>query len=73
MMLLMLLFASLVVAWLLWLANKWGLGKGGELLFTVCVYGGAVLRADKLDLGLLGIVIFVLGRSLVAQVSEIQS
>ena len=32
----MVLFAIVAVVWLLWLADRWGLGKGGELLFDVC-------------------------------------
>ena len=45
--------------WLLWLADKWGLGEGGELLFKVCIGVGAMWVAYALNLGVLGALIFL--------------
>ena len=54
----MVLFAIVVVVWLLWLADRWGLGKGGELLFDVCLVGAGAWVADKY-FAFLGVMIFL--------------
>ena len=66
----MVLLATVVAVWLLWLADRWGLGQGGELLFAVCLVGGGAWLADKY-FAFLGVLIFLVARRIVPQVSEI--
>jgi hypothetical protein len=54
----MVLFVTVVAVGLLWLADRWGLGQGGELLFAVCLVGGGVWLADTY-FGFLGVLIFL--------------
>ena len=54
----MILLATVVAVWLLWLADRWGLGPGGELLFAVCLVGGGAWLADTY-FGFLGVLIFL--------------
>jgi len=68
----MILLATVVAVWLLWLADRWGLGPGGELLFAVCLVGGGAWLADKY-FAFLGVLIFLVARRIVPQVSEIPS
>ena len=62
-MLLTLVGISLAV-WILWLADRWGLGRGGELLFKVCMGVGAIWLAYGLNLGVLGVLIFLVATAL---------
>jgi hypothetical protein len=51
-----------LAVWILWLADRWGLGEGGELLFKVCIGVGAIWLAY--DLGVLGVLIFLAATAL---------
>jgi hypothetical protein len=53
-----------LAVWILWLADRWGLGKGGELLFKVCIGVGAIWLAYELNLGVLGVLIFLAATAL---------
>ena len=53
------LVGTILAVWLLWLADKWGLGEGGELLFKVCVGLGAMCLAYALNFGVGGVLIFL--------------
>jgi len=53
-----------LAVWILWLADKWGLGEGGELLFKVCIGVGAIWLAYELNLGVLGVLIFLAATAL---------
>jgi len=53
-----------LAVWILWLADRWGLGQGGELLFKVCIGVGAVWLAYELNLGVLGVLIFLAATAL---------
>jgi len=46
-----------LAVWILRLADRWGLGEGGELLFKVCIGVGAIWLAYELNLGVLGVLI----------------
>lgn len=47
-----------LAVWILWLADRWGLGQGGELLFAVCLVGGGAWLADEY-FGFFGLLIFL--------------
>jgi len=53
-----------LAVWILWLADKWGLGEGGELLFKVCIGVGAIWLAYESNLGVLGVLIFLAATAL---------
>ena len=53
-----------LAVWILWLADKWGLGEGGELLFKVCIGIGAIWLAYELNLGALGVLTFLAATAL---------
>jgi hypothetical protein len=53
-----------LAVWILWLADRWGLGQGGELLFKVCIGVGAIWLAYELNLGVLGVLIFLAATAL---------
>jgi hypothetical protein len=53
-----------LAVWILWLADRWGLGEGGELLFKVCIGVGAIWLAYELNLGVLGVLIFLVATAL---------
>jgi hypothetical protein len=53
-----------LAVWILWLADRWGLGEGGELLFKVCIGVGAIWLAYELNLGVLGVLIFLAATAL---------
>jgi len=53
-----------LAVWILWLADRWGLGPGGELLFKVCIGVGAIWLAYELNLGVLGVLIFLAATAL---------
>jgi hypothetical protein len=53
-----------LAVWILWLADRWGLGQGGELLFKVCIGVGAIWLAYELNLGVLGVLIFLVATAL---------
>ena len=48
-----------LAVWILWLADKWGLGEGGELLFKVCIGVGAIWLAYESNLGVVGVLVFL--------------
>jgi hypothetical protein len=56
---LLILVGTIIGAWILWLADKWGLGEGGELLFKVCIGVGAMWLAYALNLGTVGVLVFL--------------
>jgi len=53
-----------LAVWILWLADRWGLGEGGELLFKVCIGVGAIWLAYESNLGVLGVLIFLAATAL---------
>ena len=53
-----------LAVWILWLADRWGLGEGGELLFKVCIAVGAIWLAYESNLGVLGVLIFLAATAL---------
>src|SRR5262249_39696050 len=58
------LVGIILAVWILWLADKWGLGEGGELLFKVCIGVGAMWVAYALNLGVLGVLILLAAAAL---------
>jgi len=53
-----------LAVWILWLADKWGLGEGGELLFKVCIGAGSIWLAYESNLGVVGVLVFLAATAL---------
>ena len=53
-----------LAVWILWLADRWGLGEGGELLFKVCIGVGAIWLAYESNLGVVGVLVFLAATAL---------
>ena len=58
-----------LAVWILWLADRWGLGEGGELLFKVCIGVGAMWLAYALNLGTVGVLVFLAATVLYLKIS----
>ena len=63
------LVRTIIGVWILWLADKWGLGEGGELLFKVCIGVGAMWLAYALNLGTVGVLVFLAATVLYLKIS----